>query len=86
MESRLRVQWERLANMVGSRVARGLAAKVGSRLGLTLKREKLASLMIGSRVARGLAGKVVISNAISRITLTKGAVVVSIKRDELSRT
>lgn len=69
--------------MLGSRVTRGLAAKVGSRLGLTLKREKLANPMQGSRVTRGLAAKVG-SNAISRITLTKGAVVVFGKCDELS--
>ena len=37
-----RVPWERLANLMqGSRVTRGLAAKVGSRPGLTLKRERL---------------------------------------------
>ncbi len=70
--------------MHGSRVARGLAATVGGRLGLTLKREKLAHPMLGSRVARGLAAKLG-SNAISRITLTKGAVVVATgKCDELS--
>ena len=52
--SRLRVQWERLANLMhGSRVVRGLAAEVGSRPGLILKRERLANLMLGSRVAGG---------------------------------
>ena len=60
-----------------------MAGKWGSRLGLTLKRERLANLILGSRAVVGLAAKVG-TNAISRITLTKGAVVVFGKSDELS--